>query len=212
MFTHNQYISNEIRNENDLFNQQWVLKYGMIGETTIPVEELDVDKSRASFSNSFHMVWLRNVDRLLGLLSEKIHLCQYRFIDAGCGSGIAALYVFSNYSVKSVFGFDFSRNLVEMAEKNKDSILRLLGRVMPVDFAVADALNYRLPDDKIILFLFNPFQWEVLKVFVENNLDVLKRNRSFILYANDVWVNEVSRYGDVVARDDFFNLSVIRFF
>ena len=59
--------------------------------------------------------------------------------------------------------------------------------------------------------MFNPFGWETMNQFVSKNIEVLQRNNSVILYANDVCVGNLLEYGRMVMRDDFYNLSVIAF-
>ena len=59
--------------------------------------------------------------------------------------------------------------------------------------------------------MFNPFGWKTMSQFVSNNIEVLQKNNSVILYANDICVANLMEFGRMVKRDDFFNLSVIAF-
>ena len=42
-----------------------------------------------------------------------------------------------------------------------------------------------------------------MKVFIENNIDILRATKSLLLYANDVCVNDIGKYGRIVSRDGF---------
>ena len=80
-----------------------------------------------------------------------------------------------------------------------------------ISFKIADARKIKLQDKRYALFMFNPFGWETMNQFVSKNIEVLQKNNSVILYANDVCVGNLLEYGRMVMRDDFYNLSVIAF-
>ena len=69
----------------------------------------------------------------------------------------------------------------------------------------------KIQDKRYAVFMFNPFGWETMSEFVSNNIEVLRKNKSVILYANDICVNNLLEFGRIVKRDDIFNLSVIAF-
>ena len=50
-----------------------------------------------------------------------------------------------------------------------------------------------------------------MKLFIENNLVALRRTESLMLYANDLFINEVTDYANLISRDQSFNLSVVQF-
>ena len=170
---HNQFIPREIRLENEEYNRRWIVQNEMIGESIVSLEELDVDEEKKLDSSPFMVVWLRNIDRLFNLCND-IDLGQYDLIDVGCGSGISTAYIYGNYSLKSVMGFDFSPSLIDLAHQNKkrtyswkDSLGTLTEPVL--SFEVADATTFRVPNQNVLLFLFNPFGWATLESFIENN-------------------------------------------
>ncbi len=71
-------------------------------------------------------------------------------------------------------------------------------------------MNIKLKSKPYILFLFNPFGSQTLNLFLNNNLENLKSNKSIILYANDLWKDSINGFKKVY-RDDFYNLSAILF-
>lgn len=157
------------------------------------------------------VVWLRNIDRLFGLLPSEIELGSYSLIDVGCGSGISTAYIHTNWSLKKVIGFDFSSNLIEQGFLNKNILYGQCADGNSLHFQVADATTFHVPEEKVILFLFNPFGWKTMKIFIENNIVALRRTESLMLYANDLHINEVTGYATLIARDQCFNLSVVKF-
>jgi SAM-dependent methyltransferase len=208
---HNREIPSDVRRENDAYNFSWVLHHQLVGLNTISLDELDVDPSQATDSNPFMVVWLRNIDRLFNLLPAEVKLSEYSLVDVGCGSGISTSYIHKNYSLKKVIGFDFSSNLIDQGFLNKDILYGQGQTGNSLDFQVANATTFYIPEGKVILFLFNPFGWKTMKLFIENNLVALRRTRSLMLYANDLFINDVADYAKLISRDRSFNLSVVQF-
>ena len=108
-------------------------------------------------------------------------------------------------------GFDISQNLIKIAKINKYRILSHIPRAEQIEFRCMDARSIVLPDEPNVLFMFNPFGWDTLSSFLENNIKNLRKNRSFLIYANDILAAKALKYGAIVCRDDYFNLSVISF-
>lgn len=50
--------------------------------------------------------------------------------------------------------------------------------------------------------MFNPFGVKTLKNFIDNNEQNLKNNKSIILYANDLWINEIKK-SNLINRNHF---------
>ena len=157
------------------------------------------------------VVWLRNIDRLIKLLPEEVELINCTVIDVGCGSGISTAYIHKNYSFKKVVGFDFSSNLIKQGFLNRNILYQQSQDGQSLHFELADATTFNVPEGRIILFLFNPFGWKTMKLFIENNAVALRNSGSLMLYANDLYINDVTAYATLVARDHFFNLSVVKF-
>jgi len=163
---------------NDTYNHLWIRKYGIQTNRPMQVEEMVVEADSKAYAQPYMTVWFRNIDRLLAKLPEPEE--EYDFIDIGCGRGVAALYVAQNYNFRSVAGFDFESSLIADAYRNQEAMAKLTD----IDFFVADASIYILPDGKHVLFMFNPFDAPVMKSFMDNNIEALRRNKSVIAYAN----------------------------
>ncbi len=108
--------------------------------------------------------------------------CRYcNFIDIGSGKGKACFYALKRQAFKHVVGVEFSKELVDIANKNKNKI-----EASNVEFLNLDASTYILPDEPSLIFLFNPFDQVVLEMFLKNNMNHFNVHNSVIAYANDI--------------------------
>ena len=133
-----------------------------------------------------HATWYEPVE-LRYLRSSVRRFCamfgtDFHFIDIGCGEGRACFYAAGFF--RSVAGVDFSPTLIRRASENAATFRNRRG--CAIDFAVADAADYRLPPRRSVIFLYNPFDEIVLSKFIKGNADVLREHRSFIVYVNSV--------------------------
>lgn len=101
------------------------------------------------------------------------------FVDIGCGKGAACVYAVKYFGFTKVVGMDFSQDLLREANSN----IRLSG-YDGIQLQHADATNYKLPDEKLIVFLYNPFDSFVLDCFLKNNRDHFVVHNSVVVYMN----------------------------
>ncbi len=134
------------------------------------------------------------VQELVGLDSEFV-----RFIDVGCGKGRQCIHVARRFAFSEVLGMDFDCDLVSIANEN----LSLAGEDVAsrTKFLVADARHWRLPAGKNIVFLFNPFDSELLSKFIANNISNFRDHGSVLIYASDNCRKVIQAAGfDVIFR------------
>ncbi len=107
-----------------------------------------------------------------------------RFLDAGCGRG-RVLAMAAYHGFKQVTGFDISPKLCYEAIQTVDN---LMDAYPETHFEVLqeDAKYYDIPDDTGIIFLFNPFDNEIMKYFVAGVQKSIERKprKIKVLYAN----------------------------
>jgi SAM-dependent methyltransferase len=106
------------------------------------------------------------------------------FLDIGCGMGRAIL-VAASYPFKRVVGVELSPLLTDIAQQNIElSKARL--RCEDITIVNTDAVEYRVPDDVTVVFMFNPFQGAIFESVVHNILASHDRNprRLRIVYVN----------------------------
>ena len=206
-YIHNNSLDEKIRIENEKFNHKWIQLNKFDCYQSISKDHLDFDNFD---STTFMVVWFKNIDRLIKMLPSKIDFSEYSLLDFGCGSGISTLYFLENYQFKSYFGFDKSKYLICKAEKNKEIFFKDKDLSSKIEFEVCDATNFAIKE-KSNFFMFNPFGLKTMEKFFFNNLNFLKKSSSYFLYANDLCISSISHYGTILARDNIYNLSCIKF-
>lgn len=207
----NRKIHKDIREENEDFNTQWIANNKLIEEDIVLKDEFDVSSEVKLDANPFMVVWLKNVERLYEMFCSEFDCQSFVLLDVGCGSGISTIFFHQKYDFDRCDGFDFSSSLIGLANKNIKIINRNGFDTSSISFEIADAKQIKLQDKRYALFMFNPFGWETMNEFLSNNIEVLRKNNSVILYANDTYVGNLLEFGRMVKRDNFFNLSVIAF-
>ena len=80
-----------------------------------------------------------------------------------------------------------------------------------INFFVDDIVNFHVQDKPSFLYLFNPFNLNLIKIFIENNLEKLKKHHSIIGYVNDIHVDYFESLDVKIIRNDYFNISMIFF-
>lgn len=118
----------------------------------------------------------RNLFRILkGIPMDLSEAC---FVDIGCGLG-RAMRVAQICGCKKVIGLDFNPELARIAK-----------RTCPDAFVLcADATRYTVPADANLLFLYNPFEGQVLRDTIDNIYDSLRLHprEIYIPYINHDW-------------------------
>jgi SAM-dependent methyltransferase len=123
------------------------------------------------------------------------------FVDIGCGKGRVCFYMARLKRYSKITGIDLSQRLIDDAKRNLASFSSH-DKMDNIEFMVADAKRFALPDDPSLVFLFNPFDGVILGEFIQNNLDHFRRYKSRIAYVNDYHSNVLSSQGfKVLFRD-----------
>jgi SAM-dependent methyltransferase len=94
-----------------------------------------------------------------------IHYPDFSFVDFGSGKG-RTLLIASELPFKQVVGVEFSADLHRRAQDNIERYgKRQAGTVVSVH---ADATEFVLPHDDLVLYFFNPFSAPVLSSVLDN--------------------------------------------
>ena len=212
MYIHNNITNEAIRFENSQYNINWIKKYNVIKSLPIKASKLDVSDNQKIDSSPFMVVWLLNIERLLKILPSNFVYKNYTLLDVGCGSGISTIYFYKQSKFNNIVGFDFSKKLIESAERNKKNLFTIgeNENQKNLNFINCDAVDFKI-NQKVCIFMFNPFGCKTVLKFIKNNIFILKKTNSYLLYANDLCINEISKLAKVYKRDSFFNLSVYQF-
>jgi hypothetical protein len=119
---------------------------------------------------------------------------EYVFIDLGSGKGRVML-VASEVPFKECLGVEYAPDLHEVAVRNIASF-NCPDRKCPVIKSIChDAATFPLPDSPLVLFFAHPFGGEVLKGFLLNLQQSLRKNprKVFVIYY------------DPICRDEFLD-------
>ncbi len=96
---------------------------------------------------------------------RKIDPTRDVFIDYGCGKG-RAVVVAATHPFRRVIGVEFAPALAELAEANVTAAEQHL-KCSNVEIVTENAMNYVVPDDANVLFLFNPFSKHVMDAVLD---------------------------------------------
>lgn len=97
------------------------------------------------------------------------------FVDFGSGKG-RALLLAAEYPFTRIVGVEFSPDLVAIARKNCLSYQDPAQVCRDIESVVCDAANYLLPEEPLVLMLFNPFEYHVMAKVADNVRDSLERH------------------------------------
>lgn len=128
------------------------------------------------------------------LLKQNISYENFTFIDIGSGKGRAVLLA-SALPFKKIIGVEISKNLTSIAKKNICIFPDEEKKCKKIELMCKDAIEYNLPMEQIVLFLFNPFGEPIMRQFVENVRESFHNQprRVIVIYFNpihaDLWNN-----------------------
>ena len=212
MYKHNEIINDEIRKDNEIYNQNFLKKIGLNNIKNIKGTINREDWELTGF-NIFQTVWLNNIDRIMYFIKKKkINTNDYTLIDMGSGNGIACIYFAFKFKFRKIIGLEICKDL----HKQSLSFLEIFSRKMNFDitkinFIRTNMLDYKLDDKKYFLFFFNSVNFEILELFIKKNINCLKKNKCIFLLVNDHCINDILTYCKIIQRNDFYNISVVQF-
>ncbi len=163
--------------------REWLFDYitGVETRTTVDHEKLDsVDGLYLHNARTYQPCRLSNLKMSIKYI-VKTYNGSCHFVDVGCGKGRACFFA-ARYFPK-ITGIDFSPTLIETAKTN---LRNFTGDRQKIEFLVRNAASFHLPDERCVLFLYNPFDEVVLGKFLRLNYRHFSRYHSIIIYVNDV--------------------------
>jgi SAM-dependent methyltransferase len=155
------------------------LRYGTDTSGIIEVEHLeDVKSPNKRFAMRYEVTRARPLRRLLRLLDLPTGGV---FVDIGCGKG-RVLMVAAAHGFERIVGVEYSHELCEVARRNLSVFRDRTGRGFDAEVVECDAVDYDIPGDANVFFLFNPFYSEILE------LVAWKIARSVAEHPRKVWL------------------------
>ena len=124
---------------------------------------------------------------MLAMLTEHTHLNlpDFTFLDLGSGKGRTLLMV-SDYPFRRILGVELLPRLGEIAQENMRHYKSPSQQCFSLETICADASTFPLPDEPLVIYLFNPFGESGLRHVVANLEQTLRANprRLYVLYLN----------------------------
>ena len=112
-------------------------------------------------------------------------------IDIGCGKGKVCFYAATLKYFKKIIGIDFDNELIVVAQGYKNKFSEY-----DIKFRHADATEFDLSlFEQSMIFMFNPFDDKVMKIFLEKNLNAFKEKKHIIAYSNDMQYQVIEGMG-----------------
>jgi hypothetical protein len=117
----------------------------------------------------------------LPILSQQFEFDQFTFIDLGSGKG-RTLLMASEYPFKKIVGVELIAELHRASEENIRAYRSPTQQCVQIESMLADAREFELPEEPLVLYLFNPLPELALS-------EVLERlEKSLARAPRPVWV------------------------
>jgi len=144
---------------------------------------------REAWSEGFPHIAVDPDEFAAALDAVELDLSMLTFVDFGSGKG-RALLLAAEHPFKRIIGVEFAEPLVQTARAN----LRQYGQthdVRRIEVVHSDATKYDLPEEPLLVFLYNPFGESMMKAVAERTRESLRSapREAVILYLNPFHAN-----------------------
>jgi SAM-dependent methyltransferase len=130
------------------------------------------------------------------------------FVDIGCGRGRACFYAANKRNFTRITGVDLSELLINQANRNLRSFINRT--TCKISFQHKDAREFLLPEEKCVVFLYNPFDEHIFRDFLIINMNHFRKYGSRIAYVNDCCRWLLAELGfQTDFRDNLRNISIL---
>lgn len=181
------------------------MRHGIDTTGVVTWEFLKTDSAYRKDATAYHAAWCRSI-RILIRKCAALGIRPEVFIDIGSGKGKPCFYAATIKRFKRIIGLEFDTSLVDQA-----NVFRKKGFTQyPIEFLHADAASYQLGEmPQSLLFMFNPFGAEVMRLFLKNNSDAMRKYRHVIAYSNDMQREVLEEFGmEQLFRDSVRKMSL----
>jgi hypothetical protein len=167
-------------------------RYGLDTISSVEISNLDVESKNWIYSERYQAIHYVDFGRLLEILSLPYE--QFIFVDLGAGKGRAVLLA-SDLPFKKIIGVEFSAELTSVAKDNLCRYPEEAKNCKDIELICMDAAEYNLPEEPLVLYLYNPFRQPVMVQVIDNLTASFRKRprRIVVLYFNpklaDLWSN-----------------------
>jgi SAM-dependent methyltransferase len=128
----------------------------------VPLEKLHIESENLTPGLLYDPTSRSRFRRIIRAL-RRPSLEGFTFIDLGCGKG-RVLLLASLYPFKKIIGVEFSPELAHTAEMNLNTYRPTSEQKCKNTSVVClDAAHYKLPPGPLLIYMYNPFQDQVMK-------------------------------------------------
>ena len=145
------------------------LQYGTDTARIVSVGALDVSEEHFQHATRYEAV----VPEAFFSMMKELPIAheQFVFVDLGSGKG-RALLLASRFPFKQIVGVEVSQNLTGIARKNIQLFTDERQRCHEIHTVCQDALDYQLPRQDLVVYLYNPFDAH----FMERMLNSIEKS------------------------------------
>jgi SAM-dependent methyltransferase len=145
------------------------------------------DRLLGAFHSAYQPTDPAGFRETLDALAANAHLdySDFTFLDLGSGKG-RTLLMASDYPFRRILGVELLPSLHHIAQENLRQCNNDSQQCLSIASLCADATTFPLPDEPLVIYLFNPFGESGLRRVVSNLEQSLRRNPRpvFLLYYN----------------------------
>jgi len=148
---------------------------GRIGPSCI--DNSDIYPHTGTYQNTT----LHELDEINNFLREEPGIDSYKFIDIGSGKARVILYnIAQKAPYGSYMGIEIDPRLHHGAELNMMSTnIELNKEIVLVN---QDILDYSIPYEPCVYFLFYPFSNVIFEKFIEKNIEIINQTNSYLVF------------------------------
>jgi tRNA A58 N-methylase Trm61 len=160
-------------------------RYGLDTAGVIEPSALGLTSSEAELSHEYQPCSPETLSEVLSNLAHQFP--RYTFVDLGSGKGVALLAA-SMFPFRRIVGIEWSPRLASIARENVGKFSHRQQKCHDIVVLDGDAAAYELPEDPLVIFMFNPFKDELVRRVLRNIGDSLTRcpRHVVVLYYNPV--------------------------
>lgn len=109
-----------------------------------------------------------------------VDVSDYTFVDFGSGKG-RVLILAAEFGFYETIGVEFAKEIYEISCKNISKYLNRINNKRRITALHLDAIDFKLPDSKLILFFYSPFRGKVLERVIDNIRQSYQENPRHII-------------------------------
>jgi predicted O-methyltransferase YrrM len=155
-----------------------------------PAAMHDIESENWVYSIGYEPTQVELFERMIDASDIEPH--RFSFIDYGSGKG-RVLLLAARFPFRRVVGVEHSPKLHRVAEKNLRSIRFAERRSGLVESICIDAVQFRIPEESVVLYFYNPFERTIMDSVRDNVVRSYEGNPKniVVIYLNplhsDVW-------------------------